>query len=34
VLKCIEPIWQAKTETANRVRGRIESVLDWATVRG
>jgi hypothetical protein len=34
VLKCIEPIWQDKTETANRVRGRIESVLDWATVRG
>jgi integrase len=34
VLKCIEPIWQGKTETANRTRGRIEAVLDWATVRG
>lgn len=34
VLKCLEPIWNAKTETANRVRNRIESVLDWATVRG
>lgn len=34
VLKCIEPIWHAKTETANRTRGRIEAVLDWATVRG
>jgi integrase len=34
VLKCIESIWQDKTETANRVRGRIEAVLDWATVRG
>jgi integrase len=34
VLKVIEPIWQEKTETANRVRGRIEAVLDWATVRG
>jgi integrase len=34
VLKCIEPIWKTKTVTANRVRGRIESVLDWATVRG
>jgi integrase len=34
VLKCIEPIWRDKTETASRVRGRIESVLDWATVRG
>jgi integrase len=34
VLKVVEPIWQDKTETANRVRGRIEAVLDWATVRG
>jgi integrase len=34
VLKCLEPIWADKTETASRVRGRIESVLDWATVRG
>ena len=34
VLKCIEPIWQDKTETASRVRGRIESVLDWCSVRG
>jgi integrase len=34
VLRCVEPIWSAKTETASRVRGRIESVLDWATVRG
>lgn len=34
VLKVIEPIWQDITETASRVRGRIESVLDWATVRG
>jgi integrase len=34
VLKCIEPIWQNKTETASRVRARIEGVLDWATVRG
>ncbi len=34
VLKVLEPIWHEKTETANRVRGRIESVLDWATVRG
>ncbi len=28
----LKPIWTTKTETANRVRGRIESVLDWATV--
>ena len=34
VLRVVEPIWLSKTETANRVRGRIESVLDWATVRG
>jgi len=34
VLKCIEEIWKTKTETASRVRGRIEAVLDWATVRG
>jgi integrase len=33
VLKCIEVVWRDKTETASRVRGRIESVLDWATVR-
>ena len=30
VLKVIEPIWQSKTVTAARVRGRIESVLDYA----
>ena len=34
VMRCIEPIWTAKTETASRLRGRIESVLDWAAVRG
>jgi len=34
VLKCLEPIWTTKTETANRLRGRIESVLDWSAVRG
>jgi integrase len=34
VLRAIDPIWLSKTETASRVRGRIESVLDWATVRG
>jgi integrase len=34
VVKILEPIWKAKTTTASRVRGRIESVLDWATVRG
>jgi integrase len=34
VLRTIEPIWATKPETASRVRGRIESVLDWATARG
>lgn len=34
VLKALEPIWTAKPETASRVRGRIESVLDWAAARG
>jgi integrase len=34
VLKVLEPIWLIKTETAVRVRGRMEKVLDWATVRG
>ena len=34
VMKALEPIWQTKTETARRLRGRIEAVLDWATVRG
>jgi integrase len=34
IVKILEPIWQEKTETATRVRGRIESVLAWATVSG
>jgi integrase len=34
VLRCLQPIWATKTETAVRVRGRIEAVLSWATVAG
>src|SRR5712691_12896799 len=34
VMKALEPIWKTKSETASRLRGRIEAVLDWATVRG
>jgi len=34
VLKCLEPIWKTKPETAKRLRGRIENVLDWAAARG
>jgi integrase len=33
VCKALEPIWTAKPETAGRVRGRIEAILDWAKVR-
>jgi len=34
VHKVLEPIWATKPETASRLRGRIESILDWAKVRG
>jgi integrase len=34
VLAAVEPIWRTKPETASRLRGRIESILDFATVRG
>ncbi|WP_091749077.1 integrase arm-type DNA-binding domain-containing protein [Brevundimonas sp. 374] len=34
VMKALEAIWSEKPETASRLRGRIESVLDWATARG
>ncbi len=33
VLRVLEPIWLNKTKTAQNIRGRIENVLDWATVR-
>ena len=33
VLKCLTPIWSVTPETASRVRGRIETVLDWAKVQ-
>jgi integrase len=33
VLRCIEPNWMTKWETMNRVRGRIERILDWCKVR-
>jgi len=34
VLEVLRPIWHEKTETASRLRGRIESVLAWATANG
>lgn len=33
VMRVLEPIWTTKTETATRLRGRIEAVLDWAAAR-
>lgn len=34
VLRVLEPLWTDRTETASRLRGRIEAVLAWATVAG
>ena len=34
VIKALEPIWTTIPETASRLRGRIELVLDWAAARG
>jgi len=34
VRQILDPIWSIKTETASRLRGRIEAVLDYATVQG
>jgi integrase len=34
IMRVLEPIWTAKPETASRLRGRIERVLDWAKARG
>lgn len=34
VMEVIEPLWTTKPETAGRLRGRIERILDWAKVRG
>lgn len=34
VLRVLQPIWTGKTETAARVRGRVEAVLSYAAARG
>jgi len=34
VVKVLEPIWSDKTETATRLRGRMEAVFAWAIARG
>lgn len=33
VMRLLEPVWRTKAETASRLRGRIENILDWATVQ-
>jgi len=34
VLKCLEPIWSTKTETATRIRGRLEKIMNWGGKKG
>jgi integrase len=34
VMRVLEPIWTTRPETASRLRGRIEAVLDWAKAQG
>jgi integrase len=34
ITRILDPIWHTKPETASRVRGRVERVLDWCKVRG
>ena len=34
IIRTLEPIWTAKPETASRIRGRVEAILDWAAVSG
>jgi integrase len=33
-MRVLQPIWVTKNETASRLRGRVESILDWAKVSG
>lgn len=33
IMQVLEPIWKTKTETASRLRGRMESILSWAKVK-
>ena len=34
IMRVLDPLWPTKPETASRLRGRIEAILDWARVRG
>ena len=33
IMRVLDPIWRTKTETAKKLRGRIETILDWASVQ-
>ena len=33
IMNILDPIWREKTDTASRLRGRLESILNWATVQ-
>lgn len=34
IKQVLDPIWETKTETANRVRARIENILGWCAIHG
>ena len=34
ILNVLDPIWQAKTETASRLRQRLENIINWAIISG
>lgn len=34
VVRVLQPVWSRAPETANRLRGRIEAILGWATTCG
>jgi integrase len=34
IMRVLQPIWLTKNETAGRLRGRLENILDWAAVQG
>lgn len=34
MLRALAPIWNVKTQTSTRLRGRIEQILDWETIHG
>ena len=34
IFKVLSPIWETKTETASRLRGRLENIFDYFTVKG